>query len=384
MCKKIEIVINLILICLLKSNPSYTLLFQLQVLIQESKMSFSSDITFNNTIATISFPTKLNNSNDINWTLSIKSGTHMISTTGSVPIEPSSSTPVTINPITSLPAPITSWPASITNPANKEIHTAFIKEGLKTVANARGRDAKATAAKMLYDYMLMCAIDFVLAHERLKHTVIDKAYELKNEASDQTEMITSLNNVLTALSAPLEKVTPLSRQVACGGSLIYCGCNSCPDLTVKPTESTPIETTESTPIETTESTTIPNDSTEDANTEYLLFVTMARRMGCDYIVRNSKTYYRVYKETIERGFIKSNNSAEMIEYYLNRWGRTNDTYQRISLMKCLFAKNKLTFTDDVMSLYDIWQQTYKPTGKTNRFIKMCVFINTQKALFNSS
>ncbi len=311
-------------------------------LIQESKMSFSRDITFNDTTATISFPIKLTSSNQLNWTFSIKSGTNTVSTNGSVIIEPSA-----------------------TNSANKDIHTAFIKEGLKTVENARGRDAKATAAKMLYDYMLMCAMDFVHTYERYKNTVIAKAYELKKEAPDQTAMITSLDKLLIALGVPLE---PLTLKVTCN--------SNCPGCTVKPTEAKPTETKESSKI--------VNNSTEDNNTEYLLFVTIAKRLGCDYVIKNSKDYYGYYKGTVKRGFIKSNNSAEMIEYYLKRWGGPNKTYQRITLMKDLFAKNKLTFTDDVMSLYDDWQHTYQPTGKTNRFIKMCAFINNYKKLFHSS
>jgi hypothetical protein len=36
-----------------------------------------------------------------------------------------------------------------------------------------------------------------------------------------------------------------------------------------------------------------------------------------------------------------------------------------------------------MTLYNEWKNTYKPTGKTNRYIKMDEFATTHKALFTA-
>jgi hypothetical protein len=66
-----------------------------------------------------------------------------------------------------------------------------------------GRDAKSACIIILYDYMLIHALDFVKADTTYKHHVIQKAYQLKNEAPEITSMITSINNLLTALDVPL-------------------------------------------------------------------------------------------------------------------------------------------------------------------------------------
>lgn len=341
---------------------------------------FTRTINFNDAYATISFPTKLDSSSQLNWTVSVSSGTNKASTTGNV----------TIEAYTKPASTVTSWPSSITAAVaqddNKAKHVEFIKESLNTVDTATGRDAKAACSKMLFDYLLIWGMDFIKAHDNFKKTVIAKAYELKSQAPEKTTMITSMDNLLTALGQPLEKpivalpgsvVLPasppgLTRQVACGGSLTYCGCDGCPDLTYKPTE---VKPTEVKPLST---------SSTDDTAEYKLFVTAAQRMGCSYINKNPKEYFGYYQSTVKRGYIKGS-PAQIIEQYLTRWGGGGDDgHQRANLMKQLFEKNKLTFTPDTMTLYDEWQKTYKPTGSTNRYKKMCAFIDAHKSLFTSA
>jgi hypothetical protein len=60
-----------------------------------------------------------------------------------------------------------------------------------------------------------------------------------------------------------------------------------------------------------------------------------------------------------------------------------DDGQRITLMKKIFENHNLIFSDAAMTLYNEWQKTYKPTGKTNRYIKMNEFATTHKALFTA-
>lgn len=345
--------------------------------------TFTRSITFNDQTATISFPIKLDSSNQLNWTVSLSSGTNKASTNGNVAIEPYTK-PASTSLVTCWPSSITSYPAE-----DKVKHLEFIKESLNTIDTATGRDAKAACAKMLYDYLLIWGMDFIKAHERFKLTVIDKAYELKSQAPEKASMIASMDKVLTALNQPLEKpVTALpgsvalpasppglTRQVACGGSLTYCGCPGCPDLTYKPTEVKPVKPVEIKPAST---------SSTDDTAEYKLFVVVAQRMGCTYINKNPKEYFGYYQSTVKRGYIKGN-PAQMIEKYLTQWGGGgDDTHQRTALMKQLFEKNNLTFTPDVMTLYDEWQKTYKPVGVSNRYKKMCAFIDVHKTLFTTA
>lgn len=347
---------------------------------------FTRSITFNDQTATISFPIKLDSSNQLNWTVSLSSGTNKASTTGNVSIEP-----YTKPASTSL---VTSWPSSITTAVavddNKAKHVEFIKESLNTIDTATGRDAKAACAKMLYDYLLIWGMDFIKAHERFKQTVIAKAYELKSQGPEKASMIASMDKVLTALGQPLEKpavpvATGLTRQVACGGSLTYCGCVGCPDLTYKPVEvTTPVAKV----MPVTEPSKVANlvatPAKDDATAEYNLFVAVAKRMGCTYINKNPKEYFDYYQSTVKRGYIKGS-PAQMIEKYLTQWGGGgDDNHQRINLMKKLFTDNKLAFTPDVMTLYDEWQKTYKPTSGTNRYKKMCAFIDAHKTLFTTA
>lgn len=337
-------------------------------------MSFSRNITFNNTTATISFPTRLDSSNQLNWTLTVTSGINKVSTDGSVAIEsfkPTASTGLN-----------TSWTAVTTtiSPAEKDQHVSFIKEALNTIETTSGRDAKAMGAKLLYDYMFMCGLDFVNAYERYKQTTITKAYELKKEAPEKTAMITSIDKYLTAVGAPLELPAPtvlppppgLTRQVACGGPLTYCGCSGCPDLTVKSQTKTTEPSKPANPVVT------PAVNTD---AEYNLFVVMAKEHECDYIAKNPKDYFGYYQGAVKRGYITGPTVADKIEKYINNYYSTSPKFERIKLMKSLFEKNKLIYNDAAMTLYNDWQNTYKPTGPTNRYKKMCAFIDAHKSLF---
>lgn len=333
---------------------------------------FTRSITFNETTATISFPTKLDSSSQLNWTMSVSSGTNKASTTGNVTIEPYTK-PASTGPVTSWPSSITSYPDE-----NKAKQVAFIKEALNTVDTASGRDAKAACSKMLYDYLLTWGMDFIKAHERFKLAVITKAYQLKSQAPENASMIASMDKVLTALNQPLEKpaatvdtflpVSPpgLTRQVACGGSLTYCGCPGCPDLTYKPVEKPVVS------------------STEDDNDEYKLFLATANRLGYNRVNEFPKSYFMVYQSLVKSGSI-TGSPAERIEYYFTQCVGSSDGHQRVTLMKQLFEKNKMTFSPDVMALYNEWQKTYKYSCGTNRYKKMmCAFIEANKNLFTTA
>jgi hypothetical protein len=340
---------------------------------------FTRSINFNDTTATISFPNKLDSSNQLNWTVSLSSGTNKASTNGNVTIEPYTK-PVSTSPVTSWPSSVTSYPAE-----DKAKHVEFIKEALNTVDTASGRDAKAACAKMLYDYLLIWGMDFIKAHDNFKKTVIAKAYELKSQAPEKTSMAASMNKVLTALDQPLEKpVTALpgsvalpasppglTRQVACGGSLTYCGCDECPDLTYKPT----------TEPSKTVSEMKPTTKEIPYNPDMSLFIALAKKHDAKWANENPTTYFSYYENGVKWGSFKGSTKAERMNDYLSRW---SNGAEREKLMKSLFTKNGLVFSDAVMTLYDEWQKTYKPTGSTNRYKKMCVFIDAHKSLFTTA
>lgn len=334
--------------------------------------TFTRSITFNDQAATLTFPTKLNSSNQLDWTVTLTSGTNKVSTTGTVALELSSlKTPTTPDST----GPVTSWPTSMIAVVdeNKAKHVAFIKEALNTIETATGRDAKAACAKMMFDYLTICGMDFIKAHERFKHTVIAKAYELKKEAPERSTMVDSMNKVLTALDQPLEKPSTLppppglTRQVACGGSLTYCGCTGCPDLTDNPSKVV--------------SQSILNKKDAPYNPDMALFIALAKKHDAKTAIENPTTYFSYYENALKWRSINGTTKAEKMDDYLSRW---SDGAAREKLMKTLFTKNDLVFSDTVMTLYDEWQKTYKPTGYSNRYKKMCAFIDAHKTLFTAA
>lgn len=338
-------------------------------------MSITRSITLNDITATVSFDTKLASNNQSKWSLTVTSGTNKVSTNGAVTMELSAPK---VDPVTTpVVAPVTSWPISMIGVVddNKAKHVAFIKESLDTISTATGRDSKTACAKMLFDYLSICGMDFIKAHDSFKLTVINKAYELKKEAPEKASMVASMNKVLTTLGQPLEKkiegvyippdafpslpVGHLTRQVACGGSLTYCGCPGCPDLTIKPTT---------------------EKKDESYNPDMALFITLAKKYDAKNAIKNPKLYFSCYENEVKWGTVKGSTKAERMNYYLSRQG---DTVARESLMKQLFEKNNLVFGDSVMTLYDEWQKTYKPNDVSNRYKKMCAFIDVHKSLFTA-
>lgn len=292
------------------------------------------------------------------------------------------------------------------DPKVKEQHVSFIREGLKTIEEAKGRDAKAACAKMLYDYMGLCAMEFLKTHEKFKLTVIDKAYGLKKEAPEFTSMVASLNKVLTALDQPLEKpvtqwgsVLPgsaadttaprmLARQVACGGTLTYCGCPGCPDNTVKEAQA-PVQKPANTVVEPAKSVVEPVKSVvepakelpkkeDDSAIELALFIALADKYQHKRAIAEPKLYLTYFKSALRWGSVKGSTRAEQMDDYFNRYSEKG---QREALMRDIFAKHKLVFSDAVMPFYCGWETTYKPAGKSNRYIKMNEFALANKSLF---
>jgi hypothetical protein len=309
-------------------------------------------------------PTKLNSSNRLDWTIALTSGVNKVSTTGTVTI------------VTDVPTP-TVTPAAPDTPAvypeaEKAKHIAFIKEALNTIDTSDGRDVKALGAKMLYDYMLMCAMDFVKAHERYKQTTITKAYQLKKDAPTNTAMIGSINNFLTALDQPLEMPVPV---IIATMTTYNCTNSKCPIHGKKAEEVKPVATPVNTVVQ-------PAAEKKGApyNPDMALFIALAKKHDAKHAIENPTTYFSYYESGVKWGSVKGATKAEKMNNYLSYW---SDGAARESLMKSLFTKNDLIFSDTVMTLYDEWQKGYKPTGATNRYKKMCAFIDAHKTLFTA-
>ena len=323
-------------------------------------MSVSRSITFNDTTATLTFDTKLNDNNQLDWGITLISAKNTVSTNGKVRIVMAAPAPA--------PAPVT---PAVYPEAEKAKHVAFIKAALDTIDTSVGRDAKAVGAKMLYDYMLLCAMDFVKAHERYKQTTIWKAYELKSAAPTNTAMIGSINNFLTAIDQPLEK--PALMVIATMPSYT-CSNSDCPIHGKKTEEVKPAPKPTPTPVNTV------IQPAEPYNPDMALFIALAKKHDAKEAIKNPTNYYSYYTNAVKWGSVTGDTKAEKMNDYLSYW---SDGAAREKLMKSLFYKNKLTFSDAVMTLYDEWVKTYTPTDKTNRYKKMCVFTDVHKTLFNA-
>lgn len=334
-------------------------------------MSITRSITFNDITATICIDTVLNSENHLNWTVALEIAENKITTTGIVAVEPVSPNATIASPTAST-IPDTSCLGTVMPiDDSKAKHVEFIKESLNTIETAVGRDAKAACAKILFDYLAICGMDFIKTHERFKQTVITKAYELKSQAPEKTSMVESMNKVLTALDQPLEKPTTattvppgLSRQPARGGSMIYCGCTDCPDLTKRPVEVKPTTEKKETPY----------------SPDMALFIALSKKHDAKNAILYPADYFHYYETGVKWGTVKGATKADRMNNYLSRW---SDGSERERLMKSLFTKNGLVFSDAVMTLYGEWQKEYKPTGNTNRYKKMCVFIDAHKSLFTA-
>ena len=332
-------------------------------------MSITRSLTFNGFTASITLANKLYN-NKLEWTLAMKDDDfNTVSTSGVVDIEPVKP----VKPVEPVMDEITKTKHIILND--------FIKMCLATVEAAKGRDARATAAKMLYEYILICGMDFLKAYEKFKQTVIDKAYELKKEAPDQIDMIASIDKVLSGLGLPREKPVPVVEKPAevkpvvekpaervcadCGGN------HETPLLKLVNPVVTPAKKLEEPSKEAPKS----NDEQELA-----LFTALAKKYDFKNAIARPKEYFGYFNSAARWNsyMVRGATKAEQMANYFS-W--CTDDGQREALMKKIFAKHGLTFSHTVMPFYESWVETYKPTGKTNRYIKMNEFATTHKSLF---
>lgn len=119
---------------------------------------------------------------------------------------------------------------------------------------------------------------------------------------------------------------------------------------------------------------------EPYNPDMALFIALAKNHDAKNIIENPTFYFSYYESLAKWGSVKGSTKAEKMEDCLSRW---SDGAAREILMKQLFEKNKLVFSNSAMTLYNEWQKTYKPAVNSNRYKKMCTFIEAHKALFTA-
>jgi len=82
-------------------------------------------------------------------------------------------------------------------------HRYFIQKLITEFETTVEKKQKGEICKFIYEYLQYEALDYIKKTPRLKAVVIRKAYELKADAPDFTELIKSIDNFLTSIGAPL-------------------------------------------------------------------------------------------------------------------------------------------------------------------------------------
>jgi hypothetical protein len=144
-----------------------------------------------------------------------------------------------------------------------------------------------------------------------------------------------------------------------------------PIIAPKPVE--PVKPTEAKKEDTT---------TSSAALDLALFTALAKKYHFEPAIKSPKTYLTHFESFARwrHHSVKGTTKAEKMTSYFTY---CTDDGQRTELMKTIFTKHNLIFSDAAMTLYYEWQNTYKPTVKTNRYIKMDVFATTVKSLFTA-
>ena len=207
---------------------------------------------------------------------------------------------------------------------NTTQHVSRIREMLESIEASPSRSDKVIYACILFNYILKDALDFVKKHEKFSKVLTDKCYEMKAEASESVPLVTLINKLLTALSAPLEKpvVVPVKPEVK------------------------------------------PEVKSEEK--------TEAKAVD-DVILQGAiKSYERYYPN---RNWSDAGQGTK--DFYIGLTKRNEE--DRAELMKSILKKKGLTFNENTMIAYHTWEKTYKPAKPANRFQKMSEFAKTLSA-----
>ena len=316
-------------------------------------MPLTRSITFNDIIVTLTMDTKLNSNNQLYWKVTIVSGSNKITTDGKAaingPVTPAVTPVVTpvVNPV------VTPMSSSVSTVTDKTKHIEAIKEMLNECENTKGKENKAKIAIRILNYVINEGIDFTKSHQRFKESVINKCYEFKQITSDMPDVINKSNEVLIKFGA--STTIPADFKGCCGSN-----------------------TTTSVPTVKTDSSTVKKDDT--SNSELALFTALANKYNHKNAIANPKSYLSYFENAARWGSVTGTTKADKMANYFSKY---SDDGQRAALMKTIFAKHNLTFSDAAMTLYNEWVKTYTPTDRTNRYKKMIEFATVHKSLFTA-
>jgi hypothetical protein len=116
--------------------------------------------------------------------------------------------------------------------------------------------------------------------------------------------------------------------------------------------------------------------------EYQLFVATAIFYDDQITLSNLQKWFKLYKRDVSNALIEGNTKAQVIDQWFNEIGNFSKKHERTLLMKSLFVKHNLIYSDSVMIMYERWLLSYKPPkGISNRYTKMLDFICANKFLF---
>lgn len=306
---------------------------------------FTRSITFNDLTATISFDTKLNSDNQIDFTVALTSGENKVSTTGRAAMELPDSTSEEPTPV---PVPTTDDRANC---------ITTIKNLILDVEITKGKENKAAIAIKLLKYICDDALDFTKSNSRFNDVVVRKCYQFKLENSNIPKLIEEANKTLTKLGA--------STTIPADFTVDF--CSLCGIKHNNPYKAA--------------ATVAPVNKKEVYDPDMTLFIALAKKHNAKIAINDPIKYFSYYQTMISWDRCKGSTKAERMESYFSRW---SDSNARENLMKSLFTKNNLIFSDSVMTLYYEWVKTYVPVGKTNRYIKMWAFIDANHSLFSAN
>jgi hypothetical protein len=139
----------------------------------------------------------------------------------------------------------------------RDIYVARIREMVEDCNTAVGKENRRIYACIIFNYLLKDALEFIKHYTKFNKTLINKCYELKEEASDCVPFITLANKLLTALSVPLEK--PVVKSVA-------------------KSEEKPEVKSEEKPIESTTNDLILQEANEEARTAMMKSIFVKKRL----------------------------------------------------------------------------------------------------------
>jgi hypothetical protein len=338
-------------------------------------MSFSSTFTRTNDTTTISINIQASPNTVTTWKMNSDG---LGGTVTVLPIEPDEPVePVKpVEPVAT-PKPVAA-PAAYSE-ADKIKHVTAIKDMLAECEEARGKDNKEKIAIKLLDYVSGEALEFTKAHERFKDTVINKCYEFKQSEPDRKELVAKSDDVLTKLGASTTipdgwKKTDRCR--VCDGNHATPALSKELNEVINAWENSQSPVVAPKPVEPVK----PKENTSAL--DLALFTALAKKYNFKSAMENPKLYLSYFDSAVRWNSytVKGTTKAEKMTSYFTH---CTDDGQRVELMKTIFKKHSLIFNDAAMTLYNEWQKTYKPKGKTNRYIKMNEFATIHKALFTA-